>query len=101
MKTLIIHPADPTTDFLKPIYGNNELLIPDTVINGNMQHISKSGMKQLIKEHDRIIMMGHGTPWGLLGYDGYVIDDRFVYLLRQKQAFCLFTYLIDHPNIAP
>lgn len=90
MKTLVIHPADPTTDFLKPIYENNELLIPDTIVNGNMQHISKSRLKKLIKEHDRIIMMGHGTPYGLLGYMNYLIDDEFVYLLREKQ--CIYIW---------
>jgi|GEM_PF-6234508 len=33
IKTLVIHPKDPTTDFLKPIYSN---IIDKTVITGGV-----------------------------------------------------------------
>jgi len=87
MKTLVIHPKDRTTDFLKPIYEN----IPNaTVLTEGL----KSDVIELIKEHDRIIMMGHGSPWGLFGvgrfregsyYSSYVIDNETVHALLPKK----------------
>lgn len=77
MKTLVIHPKDITTDFLKEIYCDMEC----TVLN---QFKSKKEIKKAIKEHDRIIMLGHGTEYGLLGQKRYIIDSTLVYLLRGK-----------------
>jgi hypothetical protein len=59
MKTLVIHPKDRTTDFLKPIYHGRGY----TVITGGC---TKADVAKAIDEHDHIIMMGHGTPQGLL-----------------------------------
>lgn len=59
MKTLVIHPKDRTTDFLKPIYHGRDW----TVITGGC---TKEDVAKAIDEHDHIIMMGHGTPQGLL-----------------------------------
>ena len=59
MKTLVIHPEDRSTDFLKPIY---EHVSDATIIHAG---VSKTQIKQLITEHDRIMMMGHGSPSGL------------------------------------
>ena len=85
VRTLVIHPDDRSTDFLKPIYEN----VPDkTVVTGN---ISQYELIKLIEEHDRIMMMGHGSPGGLFSIgqftycDGYIIDHRLVPLLRQKK----------------
>ena len=87
MKTLVIHPKDKTTDFLKPIYEN----IPNaTVLTEGL----KSDVIKLIKEHDRIMMMGHGSPWGLFGvgrfredshYPSYIIDNETVHALIPKK----------------
>ncbi len=74
---LVIHPADPSTDFLKEIYKD----ITCTVINYNC---SKSGLRQAIDDHDRIIMMGHGGPQGLFGFGRVFVDSTLVYLLREK-----------------
>lgn len=84
MSTLIIHPKDPTTNFLKPIYASIE---NKTVITGG---ISKPEIRELIKSHHRVIMLGHGTPLGLLSvgqFDGsfYVIDDSLSDLLSKKE----------------
>jgi hypothetical protein len=51
MSTLIIHPEDPTTDFLKPIYApiKNKTIITSGV--------SKSKLRELIKSHHRVIML--------------------------------------------
>lgn len=66
MRTLVIHPKDKTTDFLKPIYYGRDY----TVITGDC---TKQDVADAIDKHDHIIMMGHGTPQGLLAvgqFDG-------------------------------
>ena len=60
MKTLVIHPKDPTTEFLTPIYAN---LNDKTVVTDG---ITKSELRVLIEIHDRIIMLGHGFQYGLI-----------------------------------
>ena len=60
MKNLIIQPKDPTTDCLSPIYAP---LKNKTVITGG---ITKSEFGKLIHKHDRLIMLGHGSPHGLM-----------------------------------
>jgi hypothetical protein len=85
MSTLIIHPKDPTTDFLKPIYAS----IPNkTIITGG---IDKNELRELIKNHERVIILGHGSPCGLMSvgefnYRGnYIIDLTMVDLLSRKK----------------
>jgi len=82
MKTLIIHPKDITTNFLKPIYAP---IKDKTVITGG---VSRSELRELIKSHHRVVMLGHGTPMGLLSvgqFEGrfFVIDDSFSDLLSE------------------
>ena len=65
MKKLVIHPKDRTTDFLKPIYhGRNDV----TVLTGGC---SKDEVNEAIDKHDHIIMLGHGTPQGLLAMNQF------------------------------
>lgn len=62
--------------------------------------MGKSKLKPLIKAHDRIIMMGHGTEKGLLSVEpknvakffsmGFLVDSNFVYLLREKLCVCIW-----------
>ena len=59
MKTLVIHPTDPSTDFLKPIYQD---LKNTTVVTEGLNHHE---VAREMERHDRIILMGHGCPWGL------------------------------------
>lgn len=89
MKTLIIHPDDRSTDFLRPIYQN---IKGATVLTKN---ISQGRLKKEIQSHDQILMMGHGSPYGLFNYSRigegiYVIGDKQVPLLRDKQ--CIFIW---------
>ena len=92
MKNLIIHPTDASTDFLKPIYAN---IREATIIHGG---IGKGQIAKLISEHDRIIMMGHGSPSGLFScakfgdndYSGFVIDYKMVPLLRDKECIAIW-----------
>ena len=83
MKTLVIHPEDYTTRFLKVIYKDQDWTVID-------QRVSKSELKRQIKDHDRIVMLGHGTGYGLLGWSGMAITSEFVYLLREKVLFAVW-----------
>jgi len=83
MKTLVIHPKDSTTDFLSEIYYNKDW----TLINTNT---TKKFLKDQIATHDRIVMLGHGTENGLLGFDRFIIDSTLVYLLRKKICVCIW-----------
>lgn len=86
MKTLIIHPEDKTTIFLKIIYQDIE---NKTVISGG---VNDKELRQLISNHDRVMMMGHGSPFGLFNRfsafpeisRGLIIDSSLVPLLNQK-----------------
>jgi hypothetical protein len=81
MKTLVIHPADDSTTFLDIIYKDKGW----TVINDS--YTTRKEYVRQIKEHDRIIMMGHGCPSGLFYTP---IDSKMVYLLREKECVCIW-----------
>lgn len=87
MRTLVIHPHDESTHFLKPIYWN----IPHkTVITGGLM---VAEVENLIKTHDQIIMLGHGSPSGLFGVNfnrTYVVDRHSVDLFENKE--CIFIW---------
>lgn len=90
MRTLVIHPHDESTHFLKPIYEN----IPHkTVITGGY---NTDEVEDLISIHDRIIMLGHGSPNGLFSVSqfvtsyGHIINFDTVELLRNKE--CIFIW---------
>ena len=104
MKTLVIHPQDPTTDFLKPIYH----ALPDTtVVTGG---VFKDEIIDLIMQHDRVIMLGHGTPSGLLAVGRFpgdpppwnIIDYSMVpYLRRTENIFiwCHANKFVERHNL--
>jgi hypothetical protein len=84
MKNLIFHPKDYTTLFLSPIYAP---LKNKTVVNDG---ITKSELRKLIHKHDRVIMMGHVTLYGLLSVDqfpdigAHIIDESMAGILKRK-----------------
>ena len=92
IKTLIIHPDDRSTDFLKPIYED----IPyKTIISGG---ISRLQVLYEIREHSRIIMMGHGSPMGLFGVNfncDYIINQLAVELLKGKENYFIWCHASD------
>jgi len=107
MKTLIIHPADESTTFLDIVYKD----IPNkTVIQGGL---SKLEVMKLIESHDRVMMMGHGSPHGLFhvgqffhcgpNYGGYIIDQTTVTLLEQKDnsvfIWCNADKFVEHHGL--
>jgi len=83
MDTLVIHPFDPTTAFLSTIYADMKW----TVLSEN---VSKKVLKEQIKAHQRIILMGHGSNMGLFGHGRLFIDSKLVYLLREKECICIW-----------
>jgi hypothetical protein len=93
MNTLVIHPEDESTDFLKSIYKN---IANKTVITGE---IEKRELDQLIKRYQWILMLGHGSPAGLFSMDqfpnsfGYIVDDvSAMYLRGRKQTMCIWCH---------
>jgi len=90
-KVLVIHPNDSSTDFLKPIYAD----IPNaTVVRGG---VTRADVDQEIIKHDRIIMLGHGSPGGLFSIGeffgnsgGFIISHGTADLLRDKE--CIFIW---------
>jgi hypothetical protein len=80
---LVIHPYDPSTNFLCAIYKDiNATVIRDT--------ISKSKLKKLMVDADRIIMLGHGTRAGLCKLDQFgmlrsLVDSSLAYILRENK----------------
>jgi len=91
MKTLVIHPKDPTTDFLSLIYAPLE---DKTVIRGG---ISKSDLRELIESYDRVIMLGHGSPYGLLSKGQFpdaglfIVDESMVSALKNN-SYSIFIW---------
>jgi hypothetical protein len=85
MKTLIIHPEDSSTTFLEIVYAPIE---NKTVITGG---VTKGELIKLINEHDRVMMMGHGSPGGLFSVGkftncgAYIIDQMMVPHIRSKK----------------
>ncbi len=91
MKTLIIHPKDRSTSFLDIVYTP----IPNkTIITGG---VTKKELNKLIESHDRVMMMGHGSPFGLFSIgqfitefgeftkiSDYIIDESTVPILSKK-----------------
>ena len=58
-----------------------------TVVKGGK---TKSELRTLIESHDRVIVLGHGSPYGLLSQGQfldagfYIVDDSMVSQLRNK-----------------
>ena len=85
-KTLVIHPDDRSTDFLKPIYSG---IKGKMVVTGG--HYGKNTIRKLIEISDRVIMLGHGSPYGLFSVgrfsdctNGYIVDNTMIEALEYK-----------------
>lgn len=96
MKTLVIHPEDHTTDFLKPIYAS----LPDTTVV--MGGVGRKEIHALIEGHERILMMGHGSSTGLFSMGRYgvryfekIVDHESVPYLRGKENIFIWCYASD------
>ena len=89
---LVIHPDDRSTDMLKAVYEGKGF---DVITDGS---ISQGELIKAIEEHDTIIMLGHGTPYGLLavdkniGFIGYLIHDGHAELLKTKKTYSMWCH---------
>jgi len=81
MKKLVIHPDDRTTDFLKPIYAGDNAV----VISGG---VARPLLMEMVKDAPRVLMMGHGSPAGLLSVGQFqcslVINSQVAEALKEK-----------------
>lgn len=85
MKTLVIHPFDTSTIFLEQVYKDKSWTIISDI------YTTKKKLRNEIKSHDRIIMMGHGSKHGLYaGSRGLMIDSTYVHYLRDKQIVAIW-----------
>lgn len=90
--TLIIHPNDESTTFLKQVYSNRKNVL---VVSGK---VTKLALLNMVLEHDRIIMMGHGTPDGLLAMNQfetdspYIVDESFTEILSKKNSIYIWCH---------
>lgn len=82
MSTLLIHPADPSTEFLGALYPENFQRVTEAV--------SGNGISRLLNHASRAIFLGHGTEAGLLAPDPngnpfgrYIISESHRYYLRK------------------
>lgn len=83
-ETLVLHPDDPTTDFLSEIYKGKGYNVIDDPFTGN------DTIAELLKDHNRIIALGHGCESGLFGALGMMIDSGLVSLLMDKELIFIW-----------
>ena len=103
MKTLVIHAEDSSTDFLCPIYQTIE---DKTVLR---KGVSKNEISEQIKIHDRVLMLGHGSPEGLFSVgqiktnNSLIIDSSIVNLLAEKEEniyiWCHANKFVERHNL--
>lgn len=78
LKTLVIHPYDETTLFLKQCYQDKGWDVIDFFVD-------VIELESVMEKYDRIIAMGHGLPYGLLSKQGMYITDYHSKVLREKK----------------
>ena len=88
MRTLFIHPTDPSTEFLNSVYADYIDNDDVTIIEGT--RISSRVIKDALINADRVVFLGHGTEAGLLDMIGnrYVITSDDLQFFRDKPVIC-------------
>lgn len=84
--TIVFHKEDQSTVMLQPIYDGRGW---DVYTGTTWSGLSKESVNELIKRHDKILFMGHGTPRGLIG--GNMTAENS-YLIKDKKVFALWCY---------
>ena len=98
MTTAVIHIQDPSTDFLKRIYKQLEGESGNVIVNSFGGGIEK--MNNIIKNHHRVFMLGHGYKNGLIGVltnsePAFVVRKENVKYLEGKDNIFIFCYASD------
>jgi hypothetical protein len=93
LTTLVIHPRDPSTDFLKILYARMPRC---TVVSADT---SEREIRRLVAVYDRILLLGHGCPAGLVDRTGafgdtpkVLIGDSYADLLGAKKDAVVFVW---------
>lgn len=95
MKTLVIHPMDYSTLTLCHVYETHNF----TVIRDST--IDNTTLRDVIGSHDRIILLGHGLPNGLINpqikygrqmHRPFLVNSSHVDLLRTKEVISVWCY---------
>lgn len=91
---VVIHANDPTTSFLSQLYEQRE----DISVHIK-ESDTKSAVQRAIRQDDVIMMLGHGTKYGLLSapdkrgeYPRFLIDSDFVQFLRAKTCIGIWCH---------
>ncbi len=84
-QTLVIHPEDPSTDFLIEIYR-------DRGFTEIRQDFHPQKLEELILKHQRILFLGHGFHHGLLHFYQTIIDQRFAPILQNKELVGIWCF---------
>lgn len=79
--TLCFHKTDPTTTMLEQIYAGKGW---DVITDAN--EMSSDTISALIDAHERIVMLGHGSGYGLFGF----INPIHASHLKNKKLFALW-----------
>ena len=90
MRTLFIHPYDPTTDFCNEIYDQYRGMDNVGIIETN--NISSSALRSQIREYDRIVFIGHGCEYGLMdrSLKRLLISSSDLQFFRDKEVVCIW-----------
>lgn len=89
-KILVIHPSDSSTDCLKAIYEGRT----DMDVLNDFHHISNTELCEIMKEYDKIIMLGHGCSAGLFDVHkgGLLINDTMTDILKEKETVSVWCF---------
>jgi hypothetical protein len=90
MKTLVIHPQDPSTAFLSTIYAGKGYDVLTSY---------KGDLNELLPKYSRVIMLGHGWSPGLFSMGRFrgtfIINDESVPGLKHKNNVYIWCHASD------
>lgn len=91
---LIIHPSDPTTDFLRTIYEGREDV---RLLTGRESRKDLGSILFHLRPGERVMLLGHGSPAGLfrLEEDGeyrLYVGHSMVYALRKHPVIGIWCH---------
>jgi hypothetical protein len=90
--TLIIHPRDATTAFLTRVYDGLDYTVC------NAPDVSNQELQELMAQHHRIVVMGHGSQQGLfhpVRMVPHLISAEHAHLFHDKETVFLWCYASD------
>jgi hypothetical protein len=99
--TLVIHPRDPSTDFLKALYVRT---LNCTVVSSGATEMQ---IRAQIAAHDRVLFLGHGCAAGLVDSTGafgavpaVLIGDSYGPLISEQKKDAVFIWCMADEFVA-